>query len=266
MRCDFQNRHANTLQECITVCSKCHTSKNHTQNGKLWGLEPKVPRLEGATYMNIVRWKLIDTVRESLPNIEVAYTYGSKTARTRKELGIKKSHANDAYCIGRFHPKLRATTTYYKKKRRNNRCLEKFYDTKIYDIRDGSLKSGKDLGCNRANRRESRISKNNLRIFRGKYKNRGERRIRKQRYSIQPNDIVLFQKGKYPVIGIISNGNSVLLLSKKNSPTGKALAPSVKKLRLYVLVQDGFNIFLQQNNMCLISPPHKGVGFYGTIL
>ena len=232
MRCDFQNRHANTLQECITVCSKCHTSKNHTQNGKLWGLEPKVPRLEGATYMNIVRSKLIDTVRESLPNIEVAYTYGSKTARTRKELGIEKSHANDAYCIGRFHPKLRATTTYYKKKRRNNRCLEKFYDTKIYDIRDGSLKSGKDLGCNRTNRRESRISKNNLRIFRGKYKNRGERRIRKQRYSIQPNDIVLFQKGKYPVIGIISNGNSVLLLSKKNSPTGKALAPSVKKVKI----------------------------------
>ncbi|MBQ7585066.1 MAG: hypothetical protein IJU40_02310, partial [Desulfovibrionaceae bacterium] len=54
----------------------------------------------------------------------------------------------------------------------------------------------------------------------------------KQRYSIQPNDIVLFQKGKYPVIGIISNGNSVLLLSKKNSPTGKDLAPSVKKVKI----------------------------------
>ena len=66
MRCDFKNRHANTLQKCITVCSKCHTSKTHTQNGKLWGLEPKEPRLEGATYMNIVRSKLIDTVRESL--------------------------------------------------------------------------------------------------------------------------------------------------------------------------------------------------------
>ena len=228
----WKKRHADTLKECITVCSECHTPTNHTQNGKLWGLEPDVPRLEDATYMNIVRWKFINKVKKSFPIVEVTHTYGSETSRIRKKLGIEKSHANDAYCIGKFHPKLRVTTTYYKKKRRNNRCLEKFYDAKVYDIRDGSLKSGKDLGCNRTNRRKPRLSENNLRIFRGDYKKHGERRIRKQRYSLQPNDIVLFQNKRYPVKGIISNGNSVLLLSKKDSPTGKALAPSVKKVKI----------------------------------
>ncbi|MBQ7585270.1 MAG: hypothetical protein IJU40_03370 [Desulfovibrionaceae bacterium] len=67
-----------------------------------------------------------------------------------------------------------------------------------------------------------RISKNNLRKFRGKYKKHGERRIRKQRYFLQPSDIVLFKNKKYYVIGVINNGNNVLLPSKKNSPTEKA--------------------------------------------
>lgn len=48
----WKGHHANTLNELITVCSDCHTPENHQKGGKLWGLTPDVPRLEGATFMN----------------------------------------------------------------------------------------------------------------------------------------------------------------------------------------------------------------------
>lgn len=52
--------------------------------------------------------------------------------------------------------------------RRNNRILSKFYDAKYIDLRDGSVKSGKQLSCNRTNRSEMRNSDKNERIYRGK--------------------------------------------------------------------------------------------------
>ena len=38
----LKNRHADTLKECVTVCSNCHTSQNHAEGGLLYGLEPNV--------------------------------------------------------------------------------------------------------------------------------------------------------------------------------------------------------------------------------
>ena len=118
--------------------------------------------------MNVIRWKLINTLKEKLPNVEVNYTYGSETSKKRKELGFEKTHATDAWCIGNFHPQKRAKTVYYQKIRRNDRRLESFYDAQYIDIRDNSIKSGKDLGCQRTKRNESRNSEKNLRIFHGK--------------------------------------------------------------------------------------------------
>lgn len=212
----WQGRHANTLNECITVCSHCHTQANHQENGKLWGLKPNVPRLEGAAYMNIVRWKLIDTLKENLPNIEIIHTYGSITSRTRKNLGLEKTHANDAYCIGKFFPKKRAETVYFKKIRRNNRCLEKFIDAKYIDTRTGKKVSAKDLSCGRTNRRESRNSEKNLRIFRGQKISKGRRNIRRSTYEIKSGDIVIYNNQKYLSHGIINKGEYVVLDSVKN--------------------------------------------------
>ena len=73
----WKHRHANTLNELITVCDHCHTPANHQPKGKLWGLEPKVPRLEGATFMNIVRWEIINDLIVSLRGVEVCHTYGA---------------------------------------------------------------------------------------------------------------------------------------------------------------------------------------------
>lgn len=227
----WRGRHANTLDELITVCDFCHTTENHQTGGKLWGLEPKVARLEGATFMNIARWYIIGRLRELLPNIDVQHTYGAITSRKRKDVMLDKTHAIDALCIGDFLPVQHAETEYFQKHRRNNRILEKFYDAKYIDIRDGSKKSGKDLGCNRMNRREARNSEKNLRIFHGKKVSKGQRRIRKSRYAIQAGDKI-FAKGKIYASchGCMSGGTSVLILNAKESPTGKAVTASIRKV------------------------------------
>ena len=228
----WKHRHANTLNELITVCDHCHTSANHQPGGKLWGLEPKVPRLESATFMNIVRWKIINDLKDSLPNVEVCHTYGTVTSRKRKNHAIEKSHAMDAYCIGDFLPLHQAKTEYYQKRRRNNRCLEKFYDAKIIDTRDGSVKSGKELSCNRTNRREPRNSEKSLRKHRGVVVKHGRRAIRRQRHSIQAGDMVSFKRYTIPCHGTMSGGKSILLLNAKESPTEKAITASPKKVKV----------------------------------
>jgi hypothetical protein len=219
----WKGRHADTLNELITVCDHCHTSSNHQPGGKLWSLEPKVPRLEGATFMNIVRWRLISDLKDSLPDVEICHTYGSITSRKRKNLGLEKSHAADAYCIGDYLPSATASTEYYRKRRRNNRCLEKFYDAKVIDTRDGTTKSGKDLGCNRTSRRESRISEKSLRKHRGSIVRHGRRAIRRKRYPIQAGDIISYKEYIVPCHGTMSGGTSILLLNAKESPTKKAV-------------------------------------------
>ena len=227
----WKGRHANTLDELLTVCDFCHTTENHQPGGKLWGLEPNVARLEGATFMNIVRWFIIDKLKKVLPDIEIHHTYGAVTNRKRKNARLDKTHAIDAYCIGDFQPAKIAVTEHYQKRRRNNRVLEKFYDAKYIDMRDGKKKAGKDLGCNRTNRREPRNSEKNLRIFHGKKVSKGQRNIRKSRYAIQSGDRI-FAKGKaYKTChGCMSGGTSVLLLNAKESPTGKAVTASVRKV------------------------------------
>ena len=209
----WKGRHGNSLNELITVCSKCHTSANHQPTGKLYGLEPKLPRLEGATYMNIVRWHIVSTLKAEITDISIDFCYGALTSRKRKDLDIEKTHANDAYCIGDFQPKQRPVPTiHYKKKRRNSRILEKFYDAKYYDIRDGNIRKGSELGCNRTNRRELRNSENSLRRFHGAKKSEGRRVIRRTRYSFQPFDQVLFNSKKYIVKGAQNLGTYIALV------------------------------------------------------
>ena len=209
----WKGRHADTLNELITVCEKCHTSANHQPGGKLYGLEKRLPRLEGAAYMNIVRWYVVNRLKELYGDI-VHFTYGAATSRKRKDLGISKSHANDAFCIGQFNPEGRATTMYYSKRRRNSRILEKFYDAKIVDNRTGAVVKGVSLGCERTNRRESRTSEKSLRGYRGVTSSKGRRSIRKCHYSIQPGDKVLFDGHIYTVKGVQNLGKYVAVMER----------------------------------------------------
>lgn len=219
----WKGRHGDRLDELCTVCEKCHTSANHQKGGKLygWGEDKHFKSYVAAVFMNIVRWYIVNQVKDLVPDAKVHTTYGAATKLARKDLNIDKSHINDAYAMGVFHPLERAKEQHFQKVRRNNRCLEKFYDAKYIDIRDGKKKSGKELGCQRTNRREPRMSEKNLRIFHGERVSKGRRSIRRQRYSIRPGDVVLFNCQKYVSKGCHFNGTRVMLNTGKSVSINK---------------------------------------------
>src|SRR5690625_986337 len=80
----------------ITICTDCHTYENH-QKGQIlhkWIVEgKKLPRYKEGTFMNVFR----KCVFSKYPH--ATFTYGSITTPKRKELGLEKTHANDAIAI-----------------------------------------------------------------------------------------------------------------------------------------------------------------------
>ena len=232
----FKNHdRSNRMSNLATVCLKCHTPVNHKPGGKLYDLEPKLKTFSGASFMNTVKYSIYKGISELSPNTHL--TYGAVTKRTRLNLNISKSHPNDAFCIGRFHPKRRVQTDHWIKVRRNNRCLEKFYDAKVVDIRTGEVVKGSQLGCERTNRSTPRNNSDNLRMYRGKKTSKGYRSIRTKRYSIRPGDIVLYQGVKYPAIGIHNNGKSLQLDNVKQYDLKNVQIPTDKKGKPKVLVK-----------------------------
>ena len=125
-------------------------------------------------------------------------------------------HANDAYAMGEFHPKHSHHEEHWKKSRRNNRCLEKFYDAKYIDIRDGSKKSGSQLSCNRTKRSIPRNNSRNERKFRCQKVSKGRLSLRKKHYGIQPGDVLVY-RGKIALAkGVHCNGTRVVLENNKS--------------------------------------------------
>lgn len=220
---------SNRIGNLLTVCEKCHTAKNHKPGGKFWGIEPKVSNLAGATYMSSVRWRMYNALVLTHPEVDIHIQYGAKTAAVRKERHIAETHANDAYCIGQFHPLHHCKEVLFTKRRRNNRILAKFYDAKYINIRDGKKKYGAQLSCGRTSRSESRRTEKNERIYRGQKVFKGKTSMRKQHYLFQPSDIVLWQNAKHSVKGTHCNGTRVLL------ETGK----SVKLAALKIIKRQG---------------------------
>lgn len=80
----------------ITVCTDCHTSENHKKGGIFykWMLESKkLPSYKETPFMNIIRKRIY----KKYPNAQIVY--GSYTTVKRKELGLDKTHYNDALAI-----------------------------------------------------------------------------------------------------------------------------------------------------------------------
>lgn len=80
----------------ITVCNKCHSYENHQKGGILykWQQEhKKVKQYKEPPFMNIVRKRVFS----KYPKAHI--TYGSITTPKRKELGLSKTHYNDAIVI-----------------------------------------------------------------------------------------------------------------------------------------------------------------------
>ena len=143
-------------------------------------------------------------------------TYGAATKLSRKALGIQKTHANDAYAMGRFHPKWRTDFHQYKKLRRNNRVLEKFYDAKVIDTRTGEKVSGAALSCNRTSRSIPRRNPDSSRVYRGATVSKGRRAIRRQRYNTRPGTRLLFNGTKVFAKGVHQGGRGVVLSNGKD--------------------------------------------------
>lgn len=215
----------NRMSNLITVCDKCHTPANHRPGGKLYGWKPKVASFKGATYMTTIRWKLYNEVKALFSDIDIHITYGAETKERRRAFDITKSHVNDAFVMGQFHPKHRSKPVCYKKKRRNNRCLEKFYDAKYIDSRDCKKRTGQELFNGRISRNHKKDSEN-LHQYRQQKVSAGRRTIRKQHYAIQPRDIVIFNGEKFETSGCHNNGTRAILLPQKKSV-------AIKKLNIY---------------------------------
>ena len=223
--------HSDRMANLATVCKRCHTAANHKPGGKLYDLNPKIRPLKGAAFMNQVRWRVVDGIRAVDPSVNVKTTYGAATKRTRLSLNLEKTHANDAYCMGSFHPAHRARPVYYKKVRRNDRILQRFYDAKYIDIRDGKKKTGSQLSCGRTNRSEPRNSDKNQRIYRGEKVSKGHVSIRKQRTEIKPGSIVLYKGERMVVHGTHVRGEDINVEFTKPAKDGKKSA-SIKILKV----------------------------------
>lgn len=215
---------SNRMSNLGSVCENCHTSKNHKPGGKLYNLKPRLKTFKGATFMTMVRYSMLKQLKATTPSVDIKVTYGAATKLARTELKIKKTHSNDAYCMGEFHPKHKSDFKHYKKCRRNNRVLSKFYDAKYRDLRDGSVKTGSQLSCGRTSRKISRHTELNERIYRAHKISKGRVSTRRQHYSLRPGDEVLFEGQKYFAVGMHSNGTYVKLMNGETC--------SLKKVRV----------------------------------
>ncbi len=187
----------------ITLCSKCHKPENHKENGFLYGWQPKVPAFKAETFMTTVRWELVNA-------LGCKHTYGYITKGRRKELGLPKSHANDAFCIAGGNTQERTTPIAIIQVRRNNRSLQKFYDAKYIDTRTGQKVSGQELNNGRRTRNKN-LNTENLHKYRGQKVSKGRVSIRKKKYSLQPADTVSYEGKKYEVKGVQNSGLYVKL-------------------------------------------------------
>ena len=80
----------------ITVCTDCHTHENHQEGNIFWRWmieKKKTPQYKEPPFMNSLRKRVFSRY----PNAH--FTYGSVTTPKRKELGLEKSHVNDAIAI-----------------------------------------------------------------------------------------------------------------------------------------------------------------------
>ena len=174
--------------------------------------------------MATVRKMIITELRKKY-TIPVVETFGYLTKSKRIDLQLDKTHYNDAYCIGDKQPKKRCVPIFLQEKRKNNRCLEKFYDAKYIDARTNKKATGKELFNGRTTRNKN-LNGENLHQYRQQKISKGRVSIRRQRYTYQPHDLVLWYNRKFEVVGTQNKGAYV---SVKNGNLKKVV--SIKQLQ-----------------------------------
>lgn len=229
----WKGRHGYSTSELVTVCEKCHTPANHKKNGKLYGFGEDIEfaDLSGAAFMNAVRWQVVEQLKSTFEDGFVSTTYGAMTKEQRRLLNVEKSHNNDAFVMGEFHPSDRCAFEHYTKNRRNNRILEKFYDAVYIDSRTGEKASGQALFNGRINRNHKKDSEN-LHKYRQKKVKKGCRALRRKTIALYPGDLVSLDGEILAVHGThTSKTGSVNVQFETPSKCGKKSA-NLKKLEI----------------------------------
>ena len=140
----LSNGGSNKADNLITVCTDCHTSKNHKKGGILYDWQNKNKKTKSfkeGPFMNTLRMKIFSKYPE------VTITYGSITTPRRKELGLEKTHFNDAIAISEINKDFKdvETSFYIKQFRKKKRSLH-----------EATARRGRK----KPNREQSRNSKN----------------------------------------------------------------------------------------------------------
>ena len=213
---------SNQPDNLILLSDVHHNQANHVNGtlAKLRNNRQKMIDYPGAYFMSILAARLNDYFDS------YQTTQGYIMANLRHLYQIEKSHRNDAFVIaGGTDQDTRTSNIYLRTKvANNNRVLQKFYDAKYIDHRDGKKKSGKELSSGRT-RRSKEIPYDNQRIFRQKKVTKGRVSIRRNHYRIRPHDILLNTKTDRIEIakGVMSRGKTVLLQNKKTVSVSKVI-------------------------------------------
>ncbi len=228
----WRGQHGNSMDELIAVCERCHTQANHEESGKLWGLDRNVGSYAAPAFMNTVRWYIWNRLQEETEklglNVRFHMTYGAATKAARSELQVEKTHVNDAWCMGMFHPEQRAEEQHFRKRRRSSRVLEKFYDRAMVDRRTGRKASGAELSSGRTKRSVPRRNPQNARSCRGSCIRKGRRSIRRKRHPFQAGDVISCRGEEHVCRGTQCCGRYVLWHDGADPDTGK---PVIRRAR-----------------------------------
>lgn len=228
-----KGRHGYKLDELVTACEKCHTPANHQKGGKLFGFgeDKEFADLSGAAFMNAVRWQIVNALHTTYSKEFVTITYGAMTKEKRIALQLEKSHNNDAYAMGEFHPSRRCAFEHYEKVRRNNRILEKFYDSRYIDIRTGKETAGKELFNGRISRNHKKDSEN-LHKYRGKRVYKGHRALMRKKINLNPGDVVSLNGETLVVHGTHTDKKGAVNVEFKAPAKNGQKSASLKKLKI----------------------------------
>lgn len=111
----------NRPDNLVTLCEKCHKDYHE---GRIKLSAKKRKGFKAETIMSILRWKIVNKLRELGNTVNTTYGYLTKSARIA--LGMEKSHANDAFCIASGCSRERTDNNYFIKfVRKCNRSLFK---------------------------------------------------------------------------------------------------------------------------------------------
>ncbi len=119
----------NRIDNLTIACRPCNLKKGNKMPDECSpNLRKKILEIQktavksykGGTFMNIVRRKMVD-----LLGPDCQYTYGDRTKQNRTQLGLSKSHVNDAFVIAGGTTQEFSYVYRVKQVRRNNRSLQK---------------------------------------------------------------------------------------------------------------------------------------------